>query len=114
MKQIGLPFQGHSATSRDAAIAYADSAPNARQRVYDLLERMPGGLTDEEIQEALRMNPSTQRPRRIELERAGVVHDSGRTRRTRSGSHAVVWTVTGAPLPERWPKHSKRKQEATP
>jgi len=51
------------------------------------------GSTDEEGCLALDMNPSTYRPRRVELWEAGAVQDSGMTRRTKSGRWAVVWTV---------------------
>ena len=53
------------------------------------------GMTDEEIQDALRMNPSTQRPRRVELVEGGWIVDSQRRRRTRARRDAVVW-VTAA------------------
>jgi hypothetical protein len=79
----------------DTSAAAADSlgAPtlNAMQRrVLELLQVTPDGLTDEEMQTRLGMNPSTQRPRRIELARRGMVVEAG-TRRTSSGRMAVVW-----------------------
>jgi hypothetical protein len=49
------------------------------------------GATDEEIQHELQMNPSTQRPRRIELVEAKLVLDSTMKRPTSSGRQAVVW-----------------------
>jgi hypothetical protein len=58
--------------------------------VLDLLKATPDGLTDEEQQRLLEMNPSTQRPRRIELARRGLVVTCG-TRRTASGRNADVW-----------------------
>jgi hypothetical protein len=39
----------------------------------------------------LGMNPSTQRPRRIELCQRNLIVDSGTTRLTTSGRKAVVW-----------------------
>ncbi len=42
---------------------------------------------------ALSMNPSTQRPRRIELLEEERIADSGRTRKTESERLAVVWTL---------------------
>lgn len=54
------------------------------------------GATDEEIQTALALNPSTQRPRRIELVKAGRVYDSGNRRKTLANLDAVVWVA--APL----------------
>lgn len=49
------------------------------------------GATDEEIQTQLGMNPSTQRPRRIEWVQARAVKASGRTRKTIAGVVAIVW-----------------------
>jgi hypothetical protein len=37
------------------------------------------------------MAGSTERPRRRELEEAGWIRDSGRTRKTASGHDAIVW-----------------------
>jgi hypothetical protein len=54
---------------------------------------MSTGGTDEELQDALGMNPNTQRPRRIELVERGLVRDSGRTRKTKSGRRATVWEI---------------------
>lgn len=96
-----LFFQPHSDTSRAAAARFAPKANTARRRVFDLLVYTPRGLTDEEMQNELRMSANTQRPRRVELERKGLVRDSGRRHKTRSGARAVVWIVTGAPYPER-------------
>lgn len=63
-----------------------------RQRIYAfLVERGEDGATDEEMQGWLDMNPSTQRPRRIELVTSGQVYDSGLTRKTLSGRSATVW-----------------------
>lgn len=110
MKQLNMfemLFQGHSRTSLAAAVAYANTAPSARRRVFDLLERVADGLTDEQVQEALCMSSNTQRPRRVELQRAGLVHDSGRTRATHSGAQAVVWVVTGQRFPDKWTNKPK-------
>jgi hypothetical protein len=87
------PAQRHSATSRDAAERIAPRAGTLRQAVLGALLAAPAGMTDEELQDALSMPPSTQRPRRIELTRAGLVRDSGRTRATKSGRRAVVWVA---------------------
>lgn len=89
------PFQAHSETSREAAIANYYSAGSQRSRVLRCLRDHPDGLTDEELQELLNMNPSTQRPRRIELcdSEPPMVKDSGRTRKTKSGRNATVWVA---------------------
>lgn len=86
------PAQKHSATSVAAAHRVA-SAAALRAQVLEYLRERVDGATDEEIQTALSMGGSTQRPRRVELVNRGLVHDSGRTRRTTSGRQAVVWVA---------------------
>jgi hypothetical protein len=88
-----LPYQRHSETSHEAAEANAPTAGTQRQAVFGALEAHPVGLIDEEIQNLLAMNPSTERPRRIELVNSGAVVDSGTTRLTKSGRKAVVWIL---------------------
>jgi transcription initiation factor IIE alpha subunit len=85
-----------SITSAKAADSLDAMTLNAmHRRVLELLAATPDGLTDEEMQRRLEMNPSTQRPRRIELARRGLVVECG-TRRTASGRMAVVWKATAA------------------
>lgn len=49
------------------------------------------------MQTCLGMNPSTQRPRRIELVKAGlVIGPEGLTRKTSSGRKAQVWKLANA------------------
>jgi hypothetical protein len=87
------PSVNGSITSAKAADSLSPTTLNAMQRrVLELLAATPGGLTDEEMQTRLGMNPSTQRPRRIELERRGLVVEAG-TRKTASGRNASVWRV---------------------
>lgn len=87
-----LKFQPHSPTSLQAAKQIYTRGETLRFQVLEyILECGTDGATDEEIQRALEMNPSTQRPRRIELVEAGLVVDSTRTRLTISGRSAVVW-----------------------
>jgi len=87
------PSVNGSITSAKAADSLGPATLNAMQRrVLELLAATPDGLTDEEQQRLLGMNPSTQRPRRIELARRGLVVEAG-TRRTASGRMAVVWHV---------------------
>jgi hypothetical protein len=85
-----------SATSAMAADSLGTATLNAMQRrVLELLRENPHGLTDEEQQAALSMNPSTQRPRRVELVRRGFVVEDG-ARKTSSGRMAAVWKATAA------------------
>lgn len=88
-----LPFVRSSATSELAAAQAEPASHTQRRRVLDLL-RGCVGLTDEQMQTALGMNPSTQRPRRIELVKSGFVVDSGLTAKTVSGRLATIWRVT--------------------
>ncbi len=86
------PAQLHSATSIAAAQAIEPAAGTLEWEVLDYL-RLVGvhGATDDEIQEALSMQGSTQRPRRIKLFGKGLVTRGERTRKTKSGRDAVVW-----------------------
>lgn len=77
-------------TSKEAALSIEPCAATLRAKVLAFIQES-GGATDEQIQDALEMNPSTERPRRGELVEAGSVVDSGTTRKTRSGRWAVVW-----------------------
>lgn len=88
-----LPFQPHSDTSRAAAESKRFTAGTDKARVLELLTGCLSGLTDEEMQRKLKMNPSTQRPRRIELMMEEKVRNSGKTRNTSSGRPAVIWEV---------------------
>lgn len=98
--QLGLftadpPAQKHSETSVAASESMEPRAGTLRAKVLaHVRSKGNEGATDEEMQWALAMNPSTQRPRRIELEKARLVKDSHRTRLTRSGRAAVVWVAT--------------------
>ena len=86
------PSVNGSATSAAAADSLTSKTLNALQRrVLAYLEQR-GPSTDEEIANGLGLNPSTERPRRIELARRGLIVESG-TRRTSSGRMACVWRV---------------------
>lgn len=88
------PAQPHSPTSKAAAEAIEPAVGTLQARVLAYI-RQCGlcGATDDELQRFLEMDPSTERPRRIELQRKGLIRDSGKTRPTRSGRQAIVWEV---------------------
>jgi hypothetical protein len=88
------PSVNGSVTSAQAADALDAKTLNALQRsVYEFLRTCGAfGATDEEIANGLGLNPSTARPRRIELARRGLIVEAG-TRRTASKRAAVVWRV---------------------
>ena len=87
------PSAHGSVTSAQAADALTPATLNAMQRkVLAVLQATPDGLTDEQMQRRLEMNPSTQRPRRIELVKARMIEKAG-VRKTASGRNADVWRV---------------------
>lgn len=90
-----VPAQTHSVTSMEAAEAIRPKVNALQQRVLSYLGfRGSLGATDEEMQDALSMNPSTQRPRRIELLNKGLIEGpEGVVRKTSSGRNAQVWRV---------------------
>lgn len=84
------PWQRHSSTSRDAALSvYHQRGPMA-QKVYDTI-RSHQPVTDERIADLTGMNPSTVRPRRVELLKAGLIRKAALKGRTRSGRAADQW-----------------------
>ncbi len=91
-------YQHRNARPTEAAAAQAilPTSAKGRRQVFDHLIALGGmGATDHELAVALGMNPSTVRPRRLELVESGAVVDSGQTRPTPSGRAATVWTVAG-------------------
>lgn len=87
------PAQQHSVTSMQAADALDEKTLTRLHRlVLDFLRARPEGATDEEIASGLGLNPSTQRPRRIELAQRGLVVEAG-VRKTASKRNATVWRV---------------------
>lgn len=88
-KTLGIPYQ-NSSTSYGAAVGIGERLTALQNVLFSFLSRRPEGATDDEMQVSLNMNPSTQRPRRIELVERGLVVASGQ-RKTRSGRAATVW-----------------------
>lgn len=86
------PAVQSSITSMQAADSLTPSRLNDLQdRVYRFLKsRGDHGATDEQLADGLGLNPSTARPRRIELVRLNLVVKGDR-RKTRSGRSADAW-----------------------
>ncbi len=97
---VGLPFQKHSVTSRAAAIEATKFAKTARFRVYKAILNNPG-RSDKQIQGFLRMSGNTQRPRRIELENAGLIKAVGQNAES---TGMVVYAATDMEYPLNPPK----------
>lgn len=86
------PATNGTPTSNEAATLIEPSAATLRGHVLAFLrQRAEAGATDEEMQRSLGMNPSTQRPRRVELERAGLILRTADVRKTSSGRNAIVF-----------------------
>ncbi len=91
------PYQPHSATSRAAAVAIAPKLGALQTRVLRFIaNRGEHGATDEEICDGLELNPSTGRPRRVELAAKNLIKKAEKPRPTKSGRDAAVWRVIDA------------------
>ena len=88
------PFVATSPTSKAAATEIKKKGPELRERVYEVIGRH-SGITDEEIASYSGLNPSTARPRRVELVKAGRVVQVG-TGITSSGRKAALWATVPA------------------
>ena len=95
------PYQPHSHSSRAAAQKIAPRLRSIRHRIYAFIASNPG-VTDDEIRDHLGLNHNTARPRRIELERRGLVRWTGDIRVGHLGATAMTWEITGIPYPVRW------------
>lgn len=80
-------------TSRAAAVRALPKSGSARTKVYETI-LTSGGLTDEQIVVLTGLSPNSARPRRKELQEAGLIFDSGQRRNTATGSKAIVWMAT--------------------
>ncbi len=90
--EIHIAYQGHSTTSERAAQQIAGRADSLRRHVLEVIQAN-GPTSDDEGIEITQMNPSTYRPRRIELCKLGLVRDSGLTGKTRSGRTCTLWVA---------------------
>jgi hypothetical protein len=86
------PAQRHSPTSREAAEKIKSGTPTLRSRVYKFI-KVCGPVTDEQIALGLGLNPSTARPRRVELVSMGLVRAAAELGKTNSGRSAMAWVV---------------------
>jgi hypothetical protein len=87
-----VPKVKSSPTSAAAGESVKEIAATIRARLLRLLEEHPRGLTDEQQQDFLNLAGNSQRPRRRELEKLGLIRPLG-TRSTRSGREARIWTL---------------------
>ena len=103
MTEIAPPYQAHSETSREAADRVDAAA--LREKVLSIFKREDrAGVLDDDIAAEFeransRHSEGTLRARRWELLQAGIIRDSGRTRKTRRGRNATVWVLVNPPRP---------------
>lgn len=86
-------FQGHSETSRKAALANYPKSGSQRRRILNFLIAQ-GGRTREELAERLDLPDSSVRPRIVELVEGDWVEETKITRRTKAGQQAAVVIAT--------------------
>lgn len=87
----GKSRRDHPDTAHEAAEKITGVSGRQRRLVFDLIAASEIGMTDEEMQDASGLSPSSQRPRRVELVDGGHIEDSGLRRKTKSGREAIVW-----------------------
>ena len=83
-------------TSHEAADSMEPVIAQVRQRIIEFLGSSINGATDDEIEARLGMKHQTASAARRGLVVAGLVEDSGQTRKTRSGRNAIVWVLVQA------------------
>lgn len=94
----GLVRNDHQETSQKAAMAIRVKSGTQRAAVLlHLLDDHVAGLIgscDELISAVTGLGPSSERPRRVELVRMGLVEPTGKTVRTSTGYDAMTWRCT--------------------
>lgn len=85
------PGYRRTKTSRAAAAAVKERAPNLRDQVLRLLKETDNGLTADECAERIGKSILSIRPRVTELKRLGKIYDTELTRPNASGVQASVW-----------------------
>ena len=88
-KAPSVPVQ----TSVDAAELMRPKLSRFHEAVKKHLSEWPDGLTAEQLEQVSGYSGNTIRPRLKELEHMGVVTRDGRTRKNRSGTSAMVWSL---------------------
>lgn len=89
------PAQHHSDTSIEAAESIKPHGPRLRNLVLDTIKNF-GPCTDNQVAYYTGLDGSTVRPRRIELERAGLVENVGTTIGS-NGRKSKTWAVVPEP-----------------
>jgi hypothetical protein len=95
---LSLPYSGIERMSRDISrrtavrLASSDAPRTQRDRVYQcIVDAGVNGITDIEIQSSLGLSGDSERPRRIELYKAGLIKGAGS--RVIGIRSSTVWTI---------------------
>jgi hypothetical protein len=86
------PGYSNPTTSKDAAASVADRAPKLRNRILGELQvRADFGATCDELEQAFDLSHQTVSARLREMALGGLIVDSEKKRKTRTGRRAIVW-----------------------
>jgi len=99
--QTELPFAAGSATSlRAAERAEEDGLPKLQRARLMVAYEIAGleGITDQEAQHMTGLDGDSQRPRRQELQRMGLIEPAAKKRKTKAGNDAVAWRLRSLPV----------------
>jgi len=88
------PGYKREGTAEEAASSMADEQKSLLNAVQLALSAY-GPQTADEVASALKRDRLAIRPRLTELQRLGLVVDSGDRRKNESGRRAIVWELTG-------------------
>lgn len=84
---------GKNPVSQAAARRAFDRSGTARERIYNVIQAHPDGLTVHELRQLITMHFHTVAARVSDLNLEGWLTDSGRRRPTDTGAMATVWVV---------------------
>lgn len=103
-----MSVQGTSLEAWDSV--QGEPVRSVRERVWRLLQVAADyGRTDDEMERATGLRHQTLSAARRGLSKDGLIVDSGRRRKTRSGRNAIVWVI-----PEDDGREQEWQQEAQP
>ena len=90
-KSVGVPYQPHSPTSREAAEKMVQVVPNLQAQVLGCIAKY-GPITDSQINERLGAKGNGIRPRRVELLHLGLIKEHSVVMQA-NGRRASAWVV---------------------
>jgi predicted transcriptional regulator len=86
--------RSHRATSKLAEQRSKHFRGGHKVKILEALERLPVGATFEQIAVEAGLTDSQTWKRLSELSAAGLIFDTGITRKLKSGSPGIVWQLT--------------------